>query len=151
MKCTICLEKIKNSTTIPCNHTFCFECVIKWLDEKDSCPICRKKTPFIKNPSLPRISYFIHEINRRYTFRQLFTITLGISILLISLIWCNLSDLYNYKIDLYERIKNNQTGIWLIDKEFNYIMIEKDSLNYKIVNFTINIVIAVVTYLYWRN
>ena len=56
--CPICYEEIKlityddkekkikpntNTTTTPCGHTFCFDCLSKHLEKNIKCPICRKK------------------------------------------------------------------------------------------------------------
>ena len=40
--CPICLDTFKNPHSIGCSHIFCKKCINKWLDEKDSCPVCRK-------------------------------------------------------------------------------------------------------------
>ena len=40
--CPICLDTFKNPYSIGCSHLFCKICIVKWLDEKDSCPVCRK-------------------------------------------------------------------------------------------------------------
>jgi hypothetical protein len=44
--CTICLDDFENTSmikTLPCNHAFHKECIIKWLTEENyKCTICRK-------------------------------------------------------------------------------------------------------------
>ena len=40
--CPICLDTLKQPFSIGCSHIFCKICITKWLDEKDSCPVCRK-------------------------------------------------------------------------------------------------------------
>lgn len=40
--CPICLDTLNDPYSIGCSHIFCKICIIKWLDEKDSCPVCRK-------------------------------------------------------------------------------------------------------------
>ena len=40
--CPICLDTLKDPYSIGCSHLFCNICIDKWLDEKDSCPVCRK-------------------------------------------------------------------------------------------------------------
>lgn len=46
--CHICLEKVgsgedKESCELPCGHAFDKGCLITWLKEHDSCPVCRSK------------------------------------------------------------------------------------------------------------
>lgn len=45
--CAICLETVsqKNVEWLPCCHSFHKICIDKWLEEKHSCPTCRKN-PF---------------------------------------------------------------------------------------------------------
>ena len=40
--CTICLEPIsERAVAVPCNHlTFDFICLVSWLQERSSCPLC---------------------------------------------------------------------------------------------------------------
>ncbi|XP_046638721.1 E3 ubiquitin-protein ligase Topors-like isoform X1 [Daphnia pulicaria] len=43
--CVICLQIITNkSFANNCLHTFCFECLLKWSEERAECPLC--KGPF---------------------------------------------------------------------------------------------------------
>lgn len=45
--CSICLTSYQVGQNITefgtCNHSFHEECITKWISEKNSCPICRKK------------------------------------------------------------------------------------------------------------
>ena len=36
-------SKIKNNIITPCGHSFCFKCFMKWNEENESCPYCRKR------------------------------------------------------------------------------------------------------------
>ncbi|KAK0643469.1 hypothetical protein B0T16DRAFT_459609 [Cercophora newfieldiana] len=43
-ECTICIDELKKGdevTSLPCTHWFHGECVILWLKEHNTCPICR--------------------------------------------------------------------------------------------------------------
>ncbi|EOA12701.1 hypothetical protein CARUB_v10027994mg [Capsella rubella] len=48
--CTICIEELlwdgtgerKKIMTLRCSHKFHEDCILKWLDRKDTCPICRE-------------------------------------------------------------------------------------------------------------
>ena len=40
--CPICKEVVNNSSTLQCGHTYCHNCIFKWLAECDNrCPQCR--------------------------------------------------------------------------------------------------------------
>lgn len=40
--CAICMEDSENNVKLECKHSFCTECIQKWLLKKsDTCPICR--------------------------------------------------------------------------------------------------------------
>jgi hypothetical protein len=38
--CHICLEPCDRPTTIECEHTFCYDCIKKWMGIKRQCPVC---------------------------------------------------------------------------------------------------------------
>lgn len=40
--CHICLDTCVKATTIDCDHTFCYECIKRWLSIKRNCPVCDK-------------------------------------------------------------------------------------------------------------
>mmetsp|Transcript_126170 Transcript_126170/g.362897 ORF Transcript_126170/g.362897 Transcript_126170/m.362897 type:complete len:317 (+) Transcript_126170:61-1011(+) len=42
--CAICLEESPGvpARSLPCNHRFCAECVERWLEQANTCPICRR-------------------------------------------------------------------------------------------------------------
>jgi len=47
-KCVICLDNINlkddvNILTLECSHTYHKECIDKWLNRAQTCPICREK------------------------------------------------------------------------------------------------------------
>ncbi|KAI3907155.1 hypothetical protein MKW92_034395 [Papaver armeniacum] len=44
--CAVCLERITDGSEIskmPCSHMFHYGCLVTWLDESNSCPVCRCK------------------------------------------------------------------------------------------------------------
>lgn len=53
MDCSICFEKIENGQEYVnnecCNNTFHNECLSKWYEVKENCPLCRKNNEIIKN------------------------------------------------------------------------------------------------------
>jgi len=40
--CSICLEQKVYGLTLTCRHQFCMFCVLPWLFEKGTCPLCRQ-------------------------------------------------------------------------------------------------------------
>ena len=59
-ECTICLLQYTEETkkTTECNHTFHDECIGRWLQTNNSCPLCRtemKPMSFIGGSSVARL------------------------------------------------------------------------------------------------
>ena len=48
MECAVCKDQFEiqqNIKKIPCNHHFHTECIMPWLKERNSCPVCRFELP----------------------------------------------------------------------------------------------------------
>ena len=50
LKCAICFEPFRSPfCNVNCGHTFCFQCLKTWFQQKQTCPICRRYfTKFIR-------------------------------------------------------------------------------------------------------
>jgi hypothetical protein len=58
-ECTVCQSGFVDTCLVPCGHFFHGECMMRWLQSSDSCPICQvpiskfvEATALINNPSL---------------------------------------------------------------------------------------------------
>jgi len=43
-ECTICLDSIQIQGVLDCcQHDFCYDCIIKWSSNSNTCPLCKKR------------------------------------------------------------------------------------------------------------
>lgn len=47
--CSICMDEVKDKATLPCKHSFCKGCIVKWSETSTTCPNCREPFTFIKH------------------------------------------------------------------------------------------------------
>ena len=40
-RCPICLENVDEYIVTVCNHKFCNDCFIPWIQKENTCPVCR--------------------------------------------------------------------------------------------------------------
>ena len=46
LECAICLLPLSDNTnTLPCQHAYHKECIEKWLNIRNICPLCREPGP----------------------------------------------------------------------------------------------------------
>ncbi|XP_020217812.1 E3 ubiquitin-protein ligase ATL4 [Cajanus cajan] len=54
-KCNICMERFQDDVnslsclSMPCNHVFHSDCIVKWLQTSHMCPLCRYPMPIAKD------------------------------------------------------------------------------------------------------
>lgn len=110
MDCSICLENMNKNNEIPnciqfcCKQNYHFECIKKWVDENNTCPICRKVLNRNILVKLEQIQINYEEIKQREIRANYIIKTL-------------MKDIENIK----ERTKNN---IELINTADNYLQPE---------------------------
>jgi hypothetical protein len=52
-QCGICLDEVSIQGLIDiCKHTFCFECIRKWSDVSNTCPMCKARFKYITKKHL---------------------------------------------------------------------------------------------------
>ena len=42
IECSICYEEVKNKVSLECNHSFCKDCIYRWIVKAGNCPMCRR-------------------------------------------------------------------------------------------------------------
>ena len=57
MMCPICFKTSCKNKKLNCYHEFCFDCIHKWYQKSDKCPICRKSFNLLNR----------HNYNTRYS------------------------------------------------------------------------------------
>lgn len=41
-RCPICFEILQSPVSLPCDHVFCRQCIVAWIETETTCPICRQ-------------------------------------------------------------------------------------------------------------
>ena len=67
--CTICLESIsERAVAVPCNHLiFDFVCLVQWLQERSTCPLCNGKVTEVQYDWRSPNDYKTYHVPRRDT------------------------------------------------------------------------------------
>lgn len=55
LRCSLCLDRRRNSSATWCGHLFCWECIIEWLQTKSQCPLCREEV--LPSQIIPLVNY----------------------------------------------------------------------------------------------
>ncbi|CAD8188904.1 unnamed protein product [Paramecium pentaurelia] len=63
-QCGICYSAIENQGVLDsCNHSFCSECIKKWSNIENTCPLCKQKFTQIEF-KWKRVHYKSHKISK---------------------------------------------------------------------------------------
>lgn len=41
LKCSLCLDSVRNAAALTCGHIFCWDCIVPWCSKHSECPVCR--------------------------------------------------------------------------------------------------------------
>lgn len=41
LKCSLCLDSVRNASALTCGHIFCWDCIVPWCSQHSECPVCR--------------------------------------------------------------------------------------------------------------
>ena len=105
-ECPVCFEKLPQLKMLPCNHTFCLDCLNKMANIRVniiSCPLCRSQH------KLPNIGYF-EQIYSAEGFASNLTMMILIkqkSTLALEFIYYNVGNIYNSTIGFFMHYTKN--------------------------------------------
>ena len=76
-QCSICLDPIQGEDTVvtlECDHTFHSQCIVRWLGEHSTCPLCRDAQPTTRSTTMFRLNMdvyllFVFQRGTRYSTR----------------------------------------------------------------------------------
>ena len=69
--CGICYDSKMDVKCVPCNHTFCAECIMAWTRTKRTCPMCRDQIIYLKTNKKPdycKYLEYLHLIRFAYHY-----------------------------------------------------------------------------------
>ena len=132
MACPICLtEYIEDNCLTSCNHNFCHDCLVKWLNTQTAiCPICREIITYfdreqqrtriisiVSNIENENVLFYIQKLRCRLNFYKLCVLIFG------GLFLCNKindQELIDNITSKYDECHNNSIIVnnYLNDKEF---------------------------------
>ena len=106
--CAICLSTIPPQSflwTIPCAHSYCFECISRWLTTSKTCPLCRHDIEFLEygtNGSMVDASALPSSITLNIwpmTMSHKYKLRIQLDELLVDAIWRSYLPILNPSVD----------------------------------------------------
>lgn len=72
--CPICLDDLEDAASAhPCGHTFCHECILVWVRQRNRCPLCRAVISRLRyqemNPNTGRLEEAFDQVRDSYFSR----------------------------------------------------------------------------------
>ncbi|KAL7716058.1 RING-type domain-containing protein [Entamoeba marina] len=64
-QCCICYDDYKDPITAPCGHTFCYECILHWVERAGNCPLCKQAISYEQLVGINRQNRTTYGINDR--------------------------------------------------------------------------------------
>lgn len=123
MECSICFESFDDNEELVrtiCNHIFCKECLIQWININDTCPVCRHCTPIPKNKIQKIIDNDLPLLPCKYKINRSNTCMLS---------FCTKSIKFDFTID-FVKILNGRTIIEKINTcDIKTVYFENDCIN----------------------
>ncbi len=119
--CSVCIEPFNLKIKLECSHSFCKECIYRWMVKNFTCPICRS----VINDKKDFIEYAIE--NRIYVRMKKYAIKLDLNeddLEMLSLVGIYVGAYMNKKLWM-ELMRNNIIAdiVRKLDLNINYISI----------------------------
>jgi hypothetical protein len=65
--CVICLSTItERAITVPCSHSYDFICVVSWLQQRSTCPLCKSQVTAVQYDWVSATEYKTYTIQRTH-------------------------------------------------------------------------------------
>lgn len=66
-ECSVCYGVMYNPVTVKCGHAFCKDCLIRCLDHKPACPVCREDLRFMLAANHFPVTIALHRLIHELT------------------------------------------------------------------------------------
>lgn len=129
--CSICKDDFSEAVSLDCSHTFCLECIKKWSETENSCPICRAEFTHIGNTIInkrrqsdPDFGSFVTDTIIQFIMNDHF------KIIFLQIILCDRDDMWRNIVEIMHRTFNDPTFLLLFPLLGDDIEDAKECLEY---------------------